>query len=754
MSYPNFKKPARRPVRGCGVIAVSSLAKLLLPFKPTLGQVFVLSLIGLTALQTLLFYLVFDASRATIIESSERFRERASREIGERVAGFLSVAPNAVLQFQQQVSRGLVDGADLESIERALLALLLSKPDLGELTLTFGTKIGFDENGAMILAKSPRGQLSAVRAQDASGSEGIWYRQVYQENGKFFADRRVVPPDKPFGPSPSRRDTGETVPDPTLHLTFITPAREDLYGQLLWSDLHWSQLDSGLPEAQRHAEVSVQKVINTANGRFLGVLRVGLRTRQLDRAVSIRLEPPGENDPHHIFLCDARGRLITRISPSDRLVPSGEDLRIESAALPPEVAHALSDTKLRDAVADARTVSGRFRDHGKEFLTTFSALPETQDWIVGIVVPRSHYLGKLTAMRNRLLAILVGVSVFLVVCGALILRAVKRAQSQIVAESLKMNAFEFSPAPTISAFRDVGEVLESLEKAKTAMRAMGKYVPIDLVRRLYREKNEPVLGGELMEISIMFTDIKGFTSFSERLAPDQLATALGRYLDVMTRVIQGETRGTIDKYVGDAIMTIWNAPEPVTGHAGMACLAALRCSDAASALNASSDWRGLPPFATRFGIHCETAMVGHFGSPDRMNYTAIGDAVNLASRLEGLNKQYGTTIIASETIFEAAQEAYEFRLLDRVAVKGKSEAITIYELIGLKDEKRKRKEAVENYEKAFAAYLARNFDQAIALARLSAEDDPPSAVLIERCRVFLREPPPPDWKGVHAAESK
>src|SRR5258706_4776878 len=124
---------------------------------------------------------------------------------------------------------------------------------------------------------------------------------------------------------------------------------------------------------------------------------------------------------------------------------------------------------------------------------------------------------------NRLLIISLGLMAALIAGGTFVLRRVKAWLAQIMKESLKMNAFEFSPAPTASAFRDVSEVLESLEKAKTAMRAMGKYAPIDLVRRLYREKSEPVLGGEQVELSIMFTDIKDFTTLSEQLAPNDLA---------------------------------------------------------------------------------------------------------------------------------------------------------------------------------------------------------------------------------------
>jgi len=191
----------------------------------------------------------------------------------------------------------------------------------------------------------------------------------------------------------------------------------------------------------------------------------------------------------------------------------------------------------------------------------------------------------------------------------------------------------------------------------------------------------------------------------------------------------------------------------VPHHARMACLAALRCRDAASALSQSPEWGGLPPCETRFGLHRDTALVGHFGAPDRMNYTAIGDGVNLASRLEGLNKQYGTSIIVSETIAESAREHFEFRLLDLVAVKGKNQAVRIYELVGNKGESGERAEMFANYEKAFAAYIGRDFAGAIAILQ-NQDGDPPSATLAARCRAFLEEPPPADWRGVYAVLQK
>jgi adenylate cyclase len=430
-----------------------------------------------------------------------------------------------------------------------------------------------------------------------------------------------------------------------------------------------------------------------------------------------------------------------------------DTIRVQPAAMPGEIARALHDPMLAPIAGRDESITSSFRDHGVEYLATFRGLPDSQDWIAGIVVPRSFYLGELVAIRNRLLIISLAIMLGVLAAGGLIFGAIRRTQSQVVRESLKMNAFEFGSASAESPLRDVREVLESLEKAKTAMRAMSKYVPVDLVRRLFRESAEPVLGGDAMEISIMFTDVKGFTSFAEKNGPDEVAAALGRYLEVMTRIIQQETRGTIDKYIGDAIMTLWNAPEPVPRNASMACLAALRCRDAGRQLASSAEWSGLQPFDTRFGIHLGTAIVGHFGAPDRMNYTAIGDAINLASRLEGLNKVYGTTIIASDAIVAATADEFDFRLLDVVAVKGKSQSTRIHELLGRKGEASGIQQVIADYEAAFAAYTSCDFEKAIAYLE-QYPDDPPSKVLLERCREYLKEPPPAGWTGMYEPASK
>jgi adenylate cyclase len=294
--------------------------------------------------------------------------------------------------------------------------------------------------------------------------------------------------------------------------------------------------------------------------------------------------------------------------------------------------------------------------------------------------------------------------------------------------------------------------MESVERAKTATRALGKYVPVDLVRRLFEANAEPVLGGELCEVSLMFTDIEGFTSLAERLSPDALARALGAYLEAMTRGVTS-TAGTVDKFIGDAVMAFWNAPTPVSDHAVRACRAALACQKATAALYASEAWSGLAPLFTRFGLHTARVMVGHFGAPERLSYTALGDGVNLAARLEPLCKQYGVAVLASEAIVEQARSVMAFRLVDRVAVKGKSQSVRVYELLGELGAAEARATKARAYEAALESYFARDFARACAAFR-ALEGDGPSAVMAARCEQLLASPPTEDWNGVWIATSK
>jgi len=198
------------------------------------------------------------------------------------------------------------------------------------------------------------------------------------------------------------------------------------------------------------------------------------------------------------------------------------------------------------------------------------------------------------------------------------------------------------------------------------------------------------------------------------------------------------------------VMAFWNAPVERADHARLACAAVLACREATRELYASPEWCA-PPLRTRFGLHCGEAMVGNFGAPERFGYTAMGDAVNLASRLEGLCKQYGVEALVSEALEERARGAFSFRLVDRVAVKGRKQGVRVYELLGTAAQGLPA--AAREYQAAFASYERRDFARAAARLELHPEDGP-SRVLLERCRALLVLPLPPDWNGVHVASAK
>jgi adenylate cyclase len=711
-------------------------------FRPTVRQVFGLSFLGLLIGLTLLFYLVLQGSQKTILQSSERYRDLASREVARRVTDYLNEAPMAVDHFQQEVQYGLVVPGRLDSVEAGLLSLLVANDNLSEATLTYADSRSFGPGAQGKPDPLLAGQVALLRS-----STGEFVRKLTWYDGHAFVSESAI-----VGSRGRARVTSGPRPvpdmDPTAHLTFQTPAR-DFYGRMIPTDLHWSQIDETLPEKERRVEVSVLKTIEDVGHHFAGVLRIGLMKTQIDGAVQQHITGPHEADPHLIFICDTDGRLITGLPGRDDVTVSGDDLRIAPQDVPPVVARALQEPALKK-VDESQSVASSFRFNDRVYLCTFLSLPGTLDWVVGIVVPRDFYLGPLVRTREMVLVASLVLMASIVLAGGLIVRGVVRAQSQILRETARMNAFEFAPTNHGSFLRDIDEILRSLEKGKTALRAMSKYVPVDLVRRLYHEGQEPMLGAQASELSVLFTDIRGFTSFAEKSTPDEVARLLGLYLQAMATTIQGE-KGTIDKYIGDAVMAFWNAPEPVTSHEALACRAALRCQSALQTLYASGAWGNAPRFETRFGLHRCTASVGHFGAPDRFNYTAIGDGINLASRLEGLNKYYGTSIIASDAVRSAVGEQFEFRLLDRVAVKGKTEGLTIYELRA-EQPTEPRPQFIARYEEAFAAYQSVDFQKALALLELQL-NDAPSQVLAECCREFLLRPPA-RWSGVHVFDTK
>lgn len=289
--------------------------------------------------------------------------------------------------------------------------------------------------------------------------------------------------------------------------------------------------------------------------------------------------------------------------------------------------------------------------------------------------------------------------------------------------------------------------------------AFARYVSPKVVRQILADPKRLALGGERRDVTLFFSDLQGFTSISEGLSPQELVAFLNEYTTLMAGVITGPgLDGTIDKYIGDSVMAFWGAPLPQPDHARRGLLAALACQERLRPFCDGLVARGGPRLVTRIGLNTGACVVGNMGSRDRFDYTAIGDTVNEASRLEGINKVYGTLIIASESTWRAAPGAAFGRLLDRVRVKGKAEPVALYEVLApAGSETAALRALAAGYAEAAAAYQAREWGRAIELAGevlRAAPGDGPSKVLIERARAFMVAPPPEAWDGVWTLTAK
>lgn len=701
----------------------------------TLVRVFVLAGLGVTVLLGALLAVLLRGWRASAMDQARTLREEASRTIGAEVEAELYQAQRVLEDVEKLVRLDVVHPDDPASLEASLFTQVLANPRLAEVSLTVARATG-----------TPW-QVAVVRLLDGGR---LVTRETALEGGHFAVRERNRPAGGSLREAPLLLRPDRRAVNPTDDPTFRTTVSAPFYGRTIWTDLYSPVQDLDLPPEKRRVAVAALKAIEDRAGDFLGVLRVGLLTEQVDE---LTRRESAERAPHLVFICDEEGRLVSRLSSADRLrEESDESLRVDPATAPPEVRLALTNPVVWDVRAGHPVASGSFDSGGRRFLVTYRGLERTQGWRLGVLVPEDFYLGAYVSTRNRALMagglILAG----MLVLGALAVRAVGRGLGRIVDATGRMANFDFAPAEPRAPFRDVEDVMRSLELAKTALRALGRYVPVDLVRELYRTGREPMLGGQTAEVTMMFTDVKDFTSLSEGLTPDELARLLGRYLQAMTGAVH-EAEGVIDKYVGDAVMAVWNAVRPCPDHAAKACRAALAGREALARLYASPEWGGRPALLTRFGLHVGQVMVGHFGAPERMSFTVLGDGVNLASRLEGLNKQYGTTIMTSEAVRVAAGDAFAFRLLDKVAVKGRREGIRVYELLGDSAAAAASAGVVAAYEQALEACWRWDFDAALALLE-SQSDDPPSRVLAERCRAFRTAPPPANWDGVYVATDK
>ncbi|MCG8478756.1 MAG: adenylate/guanylate cyclase domain-containing protein, partial [Spirochaetales bacterium] len=285
------------------------------------------------------------------------------------------------------------------------------------------------------------------------------------------------------------------------------------------------------------------------------------------------------------------------------------------------------------------------------------------------------------------------------------------------------------------------------------------YLAPEVINELIEDPERIGVGGREETLTALFTDITGFSRVSEILGTADLVSLLNEYLTAMSDVIL-DHRGTIDKYEGDAIMAFFGAPVRDENHAEQACRSAIQMKKLEALLNDRMIRNGTSPqpLLTRIGINSGPMIVGNLGTTRRLNYTIMGPAVNLASRLEGVNKPYRTAICIGEHTRELLPEGFLLRRMDRVRVKGTDEPVRLYELIGYGDESSApQREALELFERGLADFEMRSWETAArrfeTVLRIYP-DDGPATLFLERCREFMEQEPRDTWDGVISLTAK
>lgn len=406
-----------------------------------------------------------------------------------------------------------------------------------------------------------------------------------------------------------------------------------------------------------------------------------------------------------------------------------------------------------------------FSMDGLQYLASFTPINSDNeiDWVVSVVVPRKDFAKSVDDMQKKEILLIIFISFIATFVTFYLSKRISAPIIAVAEETQQLKDFyETEPLDIKSNISEIKMMIDAISAMRTSLQSFGKFVPKVLVRRLMQKGTEIKLGGKLSEVTMFFSDIQSFTSISEGMQADKLVLHLSDYFNELSKIIV-ETNGTIDKYIGDAIMAFWNAPTADKNHVFNACHAALLCQKRLSELNRKWELEKKPTFPTRIGLHTTEVIVGNIGSDEKINYTLMGDGVNLGSRLEGTNKVYKTWILASEAVEKRVADKFLFRPVDIVAVKGKTEGVKIFELVGQMSgdsrllPSREEVDLCTRFAQGFKLYTEQRWGEAIKHFEALKVDFPQdylTNLFLDRCLAFKENPPKKNWDGIFVLTQK
>ncbi len=485
--------------------------------------------------------------------------------------------------------------------------------------------------------------------------------------------------------------------------------------------------------------ITLSQRVRTDDGALLGVFGADLSIAALSEFLTAR----SVGKSGITFLLDEKGQLIGFPDASKVTVQrDGKIALIKGEEISdPVVAEAVRKFKSGHE-AQFNLKSGA---DDSAWMAKFIPLVEYSgvNWTVGVVVAEDDFVGPVKQASETTIIIGFFFAVLASGCVFWLTRFLVRPIDALIQETENIRNFELSaPISITSRIMEIDSLIGAISAMKAGLSSFGSYVPKSLVHSIISSGIGTTIGGARRPLTVMFTDLQGFTHASESMEPEQILKWLSEYFERISEVITRHN-GTIDKFIGDAIMAFWNAPMDDPDHVLNACRTLIDCRKVLEELAKA----GGPPLITRMGLHTGQAVVGNVGSSDRMQYTALGSMVNLASRIESLNKQLGTTILVTEPVAEAVCGQFALRPFGPVFVAGASISMPVYELLG---ENSEAPDSLKVWMEAYSAYEKRDWGRALRAFEsyeTICPGDKATQLFLANAERFAREGTPPDWDG-------
>lgn len=656
----------------------------------------------------------------TLLELADELMMRLSSSIIEKTTNYLMPASNMAEMSARLAEFDHFSLTEDPALENYAITVLQTYPQLAMFNMA-------DEQGNFVMPKRmPDGSIATkIIARDATPPSVTWkYRDVQGKltHTETSTDLDYDPRERPW-----------------------YRGAKDVNGHY-WTDMYILFTDQ-VPG------ITTSFPITDSEGQSLGVFGLDIELGSM----SAFLDTLKAGSHGVAFIFNQKDEVVA-YPDAAQLVQGG------SGTLRPTLVQELREPHVNQCLEMYRTSGASrftFSSNGERYLGSVVDFPESfgKEWKIGMVVPQDDFIGSLRDTARHTLFIALAILVASVLLARVLARSISQPITLLAEEARQIQNFRLDHSIDLtSSIKEIQELRDALVSMKIGLSAFRKYVPATLVQQLIQTGEAARLGGHEEQLTIFFSDIANFTSLSESLPPEALMVHLSAYLDEMTQIVI-QHGGTVDKYIGDAVMAFWGAPMPEANHAQLACRAALDCQQRVHDLNTRWVSENKLPLPTRIGIHTGNVVVGNIGSSERMNYSVLGDAVNVASRLEGASKVYGTRIIVSEATYAQTATRFAFRPLDRVAVLGRKQGIMIYELVGDPEGQLPEgaKELCDGFSRGLDAYFRRDWKAALrTFTELGKAfpDDAPTALFLQRCQVLIAQPPVADWDGVTRLESK